>query len=459
MSDKLKKALADARAALKEAKSKRLQAGLQTTNKAKGLGGGKNKVMGEETKKHLRKWGVKSFDELIQLNTSDRKFAYISTEDRERVKALKESVDVAVLCAQIFDKPVKETKFFREELQFQLKTFGIDSGDDGYEWIPTMVADSYIDEFNLERKVAGLFMEVKMPSNPYKWPVLTGGAIARKVGEVTALTTPQVFKTDKTIMFDAIKMTNQYALPEELSEDSAPDVIKVIRQELMEGQEKAMEIAILEGDADGTHQHYYSQLPDVAALTTTATASDSPEHFFHGIRKRLMAAAAAKVDAGGNSLTEAELSSARAAMGKFGVDPSQLAIIVGPKVYNQMLQLDDVRTLEQYGAQATVLSGELAKYEGTPVIVSEYIREDLHTTGFNTNGGDNDTGSVIIVNRKRWFVGVRRAIVVKVENNRTQYDVLDLVSFSRKAFQAVLKTDGSNYAQESSGAVIFNVGL
>lgn len=219
-----------------------------------------------------------------------------------------------------------------------------------------------------------------------------------------------------------------------------------------------MEIAIIEGDADGTNQHYYSQLADVAALTALSTITNSAENFFHGIRKRLMAASA-KVDAGNDALNEADLANGRKFMGKYGVDPSQLAIIVGPKVYNQMLQLDDVRTIEQYGAAATVLTGELAKYEGIPVIVSEYIREDLHTTGFNTNGGDNDTGSVIFVNRKRWFVGTRRAIQVKVENNRTQYDVLDLVSFSRKAFQAVLKVDGSNYATESSGALVFNIGL
>lgn len=460
MSDKLKKALVNARAALKEAKSKRLQAALQGGNGAPGIGGRRtSKVLSETSTKMLRKFGAKTFEDLMAVNTADRKFAYLGKDSLEQVKALKESVDIAVLCAKIFEKPIKETKHFKENLQFHLKAFGIDSGDNGFEWIPTMVSDTYIDEFNLDRKVASLFTEVKMPSNPYKWPVLTNGAIARKVGEVTALSTPQVFKTDKTITFDAVKMTNQYALPEELSEDSAPDVIKVIRQELVEGQEKAMEIAILEGDADGTNQHYYSQLPDVAGGTLTSAVPDSPEHNFNGIRKRLMAAAAAKVDAGGNSVTEAELSSARSKMGKFGVDPTQLVYLMGPKVYNQMLQLDDVRTLEQYGTNAPVITGELAKYEGAPVIVSEWMREDLHTTGFNTNGGANNTGSVILVNRKRWFTGTRRPIMIKVENNRTQYDVLDLVSFCRKAFQAVLATDGSNYASESAGAVVYNVGL
>ena len=459
MSDKLKKALEKARTELKQAKAKRLQASQAAQNKASGLSKS-TKEMPESARKSLRKWGAKNFEELTKVNTSDRKFAFITKEEREAVKEFKESVDIAVLCSKIFNKPVKETKYFQDELQFRLKAFGINSGEDGFEWIPTMVSDTYIDEFNLDRKVASLFTEVKMPSNPYKWPVLTQGAIARKVGEVTALGTPQVFKTDKTITFDAIKMTNQYALPEELSEDSAPDVIKVIRQELVEGQEKAMEIAILEGDADGTHQHHFSQLPDVAGGTLTSAVLDSPEHFFDGIRKRLMGAGApAQVNAGGVAVTETELSTARGKMGKFGVDPSQLAIIVGPKVYNQLLQLDDVRTLEQYGANATVLSGELAKYEGAPVVVSEYLREDLAATGFNTVGGPNTTGSVLMVNRKRWFTGVRRPIMIKVENNRTQYDVLDMVSFSRKAFQAVLATGGANYAAESSGAVVFNIAL
>lgn len=449
----LKKALADAKKALEQKKAERLAAS------QKGGAPFKKGGMPEMLTKSLRNFGVSSLDELIKVNTGDKKFAYVGKDEVEKVKALKEGVDTAVLISKIFKKPVKETKYFKEELQFTMKAFGIASGSDGYEWIPTLVADSYIDEFNLERKISGLFMEVKMPSNPYKWPVLTNGAIARKTGVATPIN-KQVFKTNNTIQFDAVKLASRYELPEELSEDSAPDVIKAIRQELMEGQEKALEIAILEGDTDNT-LHHFSQLPDVAGGTTIASIiNETPETAFDGLRTRAMAAgASATVNAGGNNISETELSAARGKMGKFGVDPSQLALISGPKVYNQMIQLDDVRTIEQYGGQATVLSGELAKYEGMPVIVSEYCREDLAATGKNTSAGPNTFGSVIIVNRKRWFVGLRRAIQVKVENNKTEYDVLDLVSFCRKAFQGVLKVDGSNYAQESSVAVVYNVGL
>lgn len=452
----IKEALKNARAALEAEKAKRLGA----------VAGGKTPVvtkgqLSAESVKTLRKWGVKSFDELLSVNTADKKFGFIPREDREQVKALKEAVDTAVILSQIFKKSVKELSFFETDLQFHLKAFGIGSGTDGYEWIPTMVSDAYVDEYNLERKVSGLFTEIKMPSNPYKWPVLSNGAISRKVGVVTALSPAQVFKTDTTILFDAVKMTNQYALPEELNEDSAVDMVRVIRQELIEGQEKGVEIAILEGDSTAPHQHNFSQLPDVTAGTLTSAVLDSPEFYFDGLRKRALAAgAAAQVDASANAVTEAELSQARGKMGKFGVDPTALAVIPSPKTYNQMLQLDDVRTIEQYGQMAVILQGELAKYEGMPVIVSEWLREDTDATGINSaTPANNIKGSIIIVNRKRFFVGTRRAIQVLVEKNRTQYDVLDMVSFQRKAFQGVLKADGSNYASESSVSLIYNIGL
>lgn len=452
----LKKSLADAKKALEAKKAERLAAsqkgGVKPTN---------TKAMPELLKKTLANFGVKSLDEVIGVNTADKKFAYLPKEDKEKVKALKEGVDIVMLISQLFKTPVQETKFFKEELQFTLKAFGIASGSNGYEWIPTLVSDSYIDEFNLERKVSGLFTEIKMPSNPYKWPVLSAGAIARRTGVATAIN-KQVFKTDKTIQFDAEKLASRYELPEELSEDSAPDVIKAIRQELIEGQEKALEIAILEGDKEG-NLHNFSQLPDVNAGTTIASiAAETPETVFCGIRSRLVSAtlALSSVDAGGSAISETELSGARGKMGKFGVDPSQLALISGPKVYNQMIQLDDVRTIEQYGGQATVLSGELAKYEGMPVIVSEYLREDLGPLGVNTAvAGNNTKGSVIIVNRKRFWLGLRRAVQIKVEANKTELDVLDMVAFSRRAFQAVLKEDGSNYATESTAAMVYNIGL
>lgn len=434
--------LKSARENLKQYKEKRLAAS---------TGSSEQKTFAQMEKKAVSKFGVKSLNELITINTADKRFTAIGKEDKEAVKSLKEAVDVVIMSARRFGIAPQSTKAYHEMLIPQLKAFGIDSGDAGYEWIPTMVSESYIDEFNLERKVASLFTEIKMPSNPYDYPVLSNGAIATKLGENAQKSTKDQFSTS-AITLRAVKMSNQYELPEELSEDSAVDVMKAIRQELIEGQEKAMEIAILEGDTGVVHQHTNTQIPGLAG----APAADSSERFFDGLRKRARAGSL-KVDCAG-PVDESKLSELRQKLGKFGVNPSELALICGVRGYNQLLQLDDVRTLEQYGPQAPVLQGELAKYEGMPVIVSEWLREDTDATGINgAVPANNVKASMILVNRKRFFTGLRRGVQIKVENNRTFFDTWDMVSFSRRAFEGVLKSDGSNASSESSVALLYNI--
>lgn len=441
-SKELLKQLKDAKANLEAHKQKRLGAS----------SGAPTASFASKEFAAVSKFGVKSLNELIKINTADKRYKAIGAESREAVKNLKEAVDVSLMCAKLFGKAVQTTAAYSELVEPALKALGIVSGEQGANWVPTIISDSYIDEYNLERKVAGLFTEIKMPSNPYQYPVLSNGAIATKLGENSKKSSADQFSTS-TITMTAVKLSNQYELPEELQEDSAVDVMKVIRQELIEGQEKAMEIAILEGDTATTHQHSNTQIPGLSG----APASDSSERVFDGLRKRALAASL-KVDCGAQPVNEGKLSSLRQALGKFGVNPAELALIVGVRGYNQMLQLDDVRTLEQYGPQAPVLSGELAKYEGIPVIVSEYMREDTDATGINgATGGNNIKASMLLVNRKRFFTGLRRSIQIKVESYRTQFDVWDMVSFSRRAFEGVLKADGSNASTEKSVALLYNI--
>lgn len=449
----LKAAIAKAKSELADKKEARLKAAKT---------GGKNNStkgkMSDTMKKSFRNFRVKTMGELISVNTASKKFAYLPQEEKDAIKALKEQVDIALIESSIFGIDVVDTKAYQEELQFTLKAFGIESGNAGFDWIPTEVSSSYIEEFNLERKISGLFTEIKMPTNPYDYPVQINGAIARKVAQASA-GKKQEFGTG-VITFRAQKLTSRFELPEELHEDSAVDVLRLLREELMEGQEKALEISILEGDKSGA-LHHFTQLPDEAVGTTIASiASESCETAFDGLRKRVLASTGSTADAGGLKVSEPKLSEVRKKMGKFGVDPKPLAWVMGPMVYNDCVELDDVKTIEQYGGQATILSGELAKYNGMPIIVSEYFREDVDATGVNSAiAANNVLGSVMLVNRKRFWCAVRRPIQVRIENNKTEYDVTDLVSFCRKAFQGVLKEDGSNYATESSAAMLINLAI
>lgn len=444
------------------AMKKGLEAAKKARSGAAASGGVETKTFAQIEAGVCSKFGVKSLngikdkdgyaDGLLHVNTADRKFKAMPAEQREAVKALKEAVDVTLMCAMALKQAPVETRAYSELVEPALKALGIATGEVGSQWIPTAVSTSYVEEYNLERKIAALFTEVKMPTNPYDFPVMSNGAVATTIGENTAKSTPDQFVSSK-ITFRAVKLTNQYQLPEELTEDSAVDVMKLIRDQLIIGQEKAMELAIIEGDTATTNQHANSY------FGAGAPTADSCERAFDGLRKRTLAAASLVVPAGGKPVNETLLSSLRKAMGKYGINPSELAFISGVNVYNELMQLDDVRTLEQYGPQAPVLSGELGKYEGIPIIVSEYMREDLAASGVNTSTSDA-LASLLLVNRKRWMTGLRRAIQVRVEDYRIQFDVTDMVSFSRRAFQGVLATDGSNAAGkngEKSAAILVNI--
>jgi hypothetical protein len=65
------------------------------------------------------------------------------------------------------------------------------------------------------------------------------------------------------------------------------------------------------------------------------------------------------------------------------------------------------------GPLATVLNGALAAFDGIPIVISEYMRDDVAATGFNTMAGPNTFSRIALVNRTRFYWAVRRPIRVK----------------------------------------------
>ena len=119
-------------------------------------------------------------------------------------------------------------------------------------------------------------------------------------------------------------------------------------------------------------------------------------------------------------------------MGVYSVNPNQLAWVVGISTYNQMLSLGEVTTVDKYGSQATILKGELGRFDGIPVIVSEYIREDLNASGVY-DGNTTDKTIVILVRRDGFVYGDRRSVTLEVDRS-IKAQTIDLVATQRVAF-------------------------
>lgn len=363
----------------------------------------------------LRYFGARDVKGLLQVNTGAKKFMHVPNELKHLVRQLKEDFDTSRLTQQICLGEAKDrgdvnshvkgildgTNFAREILAPKLKAFGTGSAGEGAEWVPTMVSSQFLEEFELDRQVLDQFKPVNMPSSPFDVPVQTDVTIARRQPESCdpadniAATN---FGTSK-ITLTAEKLVEYMCLPEELNEDSAPQILALCRQEVTEAQGRAWETGILNGDDSGTHMD-----SDVTGTVDARTA-------WKGLRK-LALANSATVDFSAAAVTVTKLRAMRALMDKFGVSERNLTWMVSSKIYNQFLALPEVTTVEKFGPMATILRGSLAALDGIPIVISEFQRDDLSATGVY-DGVTTNLSEVKLVNRSRFFWGVRRPIRVR----------------------------------------------
>ena len=385
-------------------------------------------------------FGASSLKQLVQTNYADPKFAHVPVECKLALKGLKDAFDTARFTAQYFygadrDKFTKtsesiahvknllSTPFGKDVLAPMVKAFGSTVSGAGDETVPTIIANTFIDEYELDKLVEGRMNQVNMPSNPYQISVKTGVKKARKIAENTAIT--DVNFGTSSLTFTANKLGEYYIIPEELTEDSALDFIAMAKDELVRSHLRAVESAILNGDDDGTH----------IDSDTQALGADVAEKLWKGLRRQALANAAngGTQTFSGAAVTKQNLQAMRANMGKFGVDPKQLIWIVGPAVYAQLLGLTDVSTLDKMGPLATVLRGALAAYMGIPIVVSEHMREDLNASGVY-DGITTTTGGILLVNESRWHVGTRRPITMALSRDLPGQDRDLMAAYQRKDF-------------------------
>ena len=410
----------------------------------------------------LKFFGCSHPAQLIQINTCLPRYKNVPQELKQVVIDLKDAVNTARFTSQMFYgekldtigvtaendrvsrvKGMLDHNFGRNELAPRLKAFGSTIVGAGDEWVPTLIASQYIEEYQLDRAVEDKFQEIAMSSNPYQLPTQSGVTKARKIGENTGMTDANF--TTGVLTFTATKLAEYFVLPEELNEDSAPGIYQLATREVVEAQRRAVEAAIINGDDDGTH----------IDSDTQALGADVAEKIWKGLRRQALTNSAdgGTTDFGNAAVSETNLRIMRQRMKKFGVNPRELVWFVDPVVLNQMLLIPSVATIDKYGSQATVVTGELGRYQGVPIVTSEYLRSDLNATGVYDGVTTNRT-ALLLVNMRRWFCGMRRPIRVKIMEDLPNHDRWLMASYQRKDFQGFVQS-----ASEVSVSYGYNVAV
>lgn len=347
-----------------------------------------------------------------------------------KVKDFQKRSDDVYLMSKILRQDAKTLRIYKNFEESELaKAMAAATSGSGLEWVPTAFSADLIDKVRLALKVAALHKRIDMPTNPYKLPVVSSDATAYLISEATSDTETKITASTpgtKNVTLTAIKLAGRVLFSEELTEDSIIPVLGFVKSNISTALAVAQEDATINGDTSGTHQD------------SDVTSANDARKAYNGYRK--LALSGAKVDC--SSFTIDNLRSIRKAMGKYGVDPSKLAWVTGISVYSQLLSLKDssgnpmVITVDKYGPNATIMTGELAKVDGCPVIVSEKIREDLNDSG--VYDGSTTTKTLICLVYVPGFVyGDRRRVTIKTKEE-IETDQQLLVATQRLDFEDVI---------------------
>lgn len=321
---------------------------------------------------------------------------------------------------------VRETQYFQEEYLPAVRAVSASGAATGAEFVPTLFSDSLITRINLQLRVAALFSTLAMPSNPYKLPAKSvsrqrTGTHAEQTADTGQTKTHVATPGTRNLTLTAVKLAARMLVSKEAEEDSIIPVLGWMQDELVDYLSADIEDALINGDTAGaqdTQAAFY--------------AADDPRKAWDGLRK--LTQAGQKTDGANAALTVAMLRNNRKNMGKYGITPQQLAHVLSIGEYISLLSDPAVFTLEKYGPQATILTGELGSVDSVPLIISEYVYSTLNATGI-VDGVTTNRTEALTVNRKSFVIGERRALNVEIGRELYMESDQDLLQATlRKAF-------------------------
>lgn len=296
------------------------------------------------------------------------------------------------------------------------------------EWLGEQFAADIIERVMVLANVEAIFPKYTMPANtevfsiPQKTDNTKAYLIAPAADAIeSALTSGKVsFQTKRLMTFAMVS--------DQASDETVVALIELVKADIAESLVKAMENALINGDTDATGTNINGAA--VGALATDQTK------LFDGLRKLST----------GNTVTftslptYAKMVQMRKQMGNYGVNLADLIYIVSPSTYYNLTLLPELLTMDKYGSEATVFKGEVGKIGGVPVIVSEYVGENLKATGIVDDAVPGTATAILLVNKRFFAVADRGTVGFEQDRNiRSTTDMF--VGYRDLNFQKLYTTD------------------
>ena len=336
--------------------------------------------------------------------------------------------------------PKQDLKLFRllqrapRNLAPSIKKSIYDGAGVGAELIPDQfIADLY-QSFEVPRGLRSLFRSVDVERNTILVPRLDRGGRPYLKGMVTsdspaAYQASTIATSQKTISMSGLAC--RFVIDDAIAEDSAIALVPTLQRQIAQDLEDAFEDALINGDSAATHQDDIANW-NIRDRWGAAGLGGSSDH-----RRAFLGMRAAAFDKS-TTLDIAAFDYAKflelvATMGELSA-ANKVCVASPEAVIEHLLGLTQVATLDKFGPQATVLSGQIASLAGLPIVVSRFLSKDLHTNGLYT-GASAKTG-LIVAATDSWSIYQKRGILVEQDKDITA-GAINLVATQRATFASI----------------------
>lgn len=321
---------------------------------------------------------------------------------------------------------------------------GVGTGD---EFVPTDMAEEVWMDIFLATRVADTIMTIPMPTDPFDVPVGIGNITWRKATQGQPTTHSDASTNKATLTSTELITEQQWTYT--LDEDSIIALMPLLRQEITRSGAEIIDDFIINADAT-----------DSGTGNINLDDSNPPDDSFYlsngqdGLRHLwLVDNTSQGVNAGGDALADADIVNALGLMDKYAANPSDLVIVSDVQTYLKGFLSSaagtpgaNLLTLDKFGPNAIVLTGQVAAYRGIPVITSAQHRLAEADGKLSATAASNTLGSLTIYNRLFWKKGFRRQLLIEMDRD-IRSRMMIMVTSMRLAVAARTRTS----AQHTSG--------
>ncbi len=315
-------------------------------------------------------------------------------------------------CKKPYDKPYLDNLKAKELGE---KAVSMDLTE-GSAWIPTVMSADIIQALQLTNTVLPYVntIQYRGPGTTWDYPIYGSDFTPYYVAEATATGTgigASVYTPAKmTFVFKKLGINTYF--DEEFNEDSAVEVIPQFRTGLVDALSLGLDRCLLFGDETVTASTNIN-LIDGTPTTTGGAASywlacDGMGHWCVG-------AAGLATSAGGDALVIGDVTSTIASLGKYAKNPADLVCWTSVESYYKLIGLTEFLTMDKFGPQATVKTGQQGALLGMPVVMTAGLVKTTSAGKIPTAGGT--LGTIIIGNAKRTFAALKRDITLESDKN------------------------------------------